>query len=243
MLVGVVLANAASSGGITPISHLICGELLPLSVRPLFGNVLSLYVGGLSFVFLNVFPLLSAALGSAGLFACLAGVNVGLIVLTGCVVPETRGLSLEQVQLRHFSSRKKTVEAAGEAEAAAEAGEAIERTEASQREAEASEREAEAAENGDGGAGKEMEQREVETRRKETQIDMERCEEAEREEGKKGQQTSTEKEAERCNFSNGMHNTGQWTTVPLNEADDLDNRNQATRRIACRGTITLNNRR
>ena len=126
---------------------------------------------------------------------------------------------------------------------AAEAGEAIERTEASEREAEASEREAEAAEDGDGGAGKEMEQREVETRRKETQIDMERCEEAEREEGKKGQQTSTEKEAERCNVSNGMHNTGQWTTVPLHDADGLDNRNQATRRIACRGTITLNNRR
>ncbi|KAF0314075.1 Facilitated trehalose transporter Tret1 [Amphibalanus amphitrite] len=73
VLLGVVLANAASSGGVSPISHVICGELLPLSIRPLFGNVLSLYLGGMSLTFLNIFPLLRSALGSHGLFAALAG--------------------------------------------------------------------------------------------------------------------------------------------------------------------------
>ena len=109
-----VLANAASSGGISPLSHVICGELLPLSVRPLFGNVLSLYLGGLAFSFIHLFPVLRSTLGSAGLFATLAGVNVLLIVHATCLLPETRGLSLEQVQIRHFSSKKKPIGGGGD---------------------------------------------------------------------------------------------------------------------------------
>ncbi|XP_043241019.1 sugar transporter ERD6-like 6 [Amphibalanus amphitrite] len=126
VLLGVVLANAASSGGVSPISHVICGELLPLSIRPLFGNVLSLYLGGMSLTFLNIFPLLRSALGSHGLFAALAGVNVLLMLYAAFLLPETRGLSLEQVQMRHFSSKKKTaaVEANGAA-VAAEEGKAV----------------------------------------------------------------------------------------------------------------------
>ena len=115
MLVGIVLSNAASAGGISPISHVVCGELLPLSVRPLFGNVLSLYLGCMSLFFLNVFPLLRSEIGSAGLFTCLAGVNLALILHARFLLPETRGLSLEQVQLRHFSSKKKATPAAAEA--------------------------------------------------------------------------------------------------------------------------------
>ena len=115
MLVGIVMANAASAGGISPISHVVCGELLPLSVRPLFGNVLSLYLGCMSLFFLNVFPLLRSEIGSAGLFTCLAGVNLALILHARFLLPETRGLSLEQVQLRHFSSKKKATPAAAEA--------------------------------------------------------------------------------------------------------------------------------
>ena len=109
MLLGIVLANAASAGGISPLCHVLCGELLPLSVRPLFGNLLSLYLGGLAFVFIHLFPVVKSALGSAGLFACIAGVNVLLILHASFLLPETRGLSLEQVQLRHFSSKKKPV--------------------------------------------------------------------------------------------------------------------------------------
>ena len=57
--------------------------------------------------------MLKSELGSAGLFGCLAGVNVLLIMHAGFLLPETRGLSLEQVQLRHFSSKKKTVKSEG----------------------------------------------------------------------------------------------------------------------------------
>ncbi|XP_037073762.1 sugar transporter ERD6-like [Pollicipes pollicipes] len=101
VVVGVVLANAGSLGGVSALSHLFCGELLPLAVRQMFGNVLSLYMGALGMTFIHLFPVLREALGLSGLFAALAG---------------TRGLTLEQVQFKHFSTKRRAEE---EAEATA----------------------------------------------------------------------------------------------------------------------------
>ncbi|XP_043241986.1 facilitated trehalose transporter Tret1-2 homolog [Amphibalanus amphitrite] len=107
VVVGIVVANAASNGGISQLSHLFLGELLPTRVRQMVGSAVSLYMGALSAVFIHLFPVLTSAVGSAGLFAVLAAVNVLQVTFAYFCLPETRGLSLEEVQVRHFSSKKK----------------------------------------------------------------------------------------------------------------------------------------
>ena len=103
-------------GGISQLSHLYIGETLPTRVRQMVGSAISLYMGALSAGFIHLFPVLTSALGNAGLFTALAGVNLLQMIFAQCFLPETKGLSLEQVQVRHFSSKKKQEEAKKAAE-------------------------------------------------------------------------------------------------------------------------------
>ena len=105
VVVGIAVANAASMGGISQLSHLFLGETLPIRVRQMVGSAVSLYMGALSAIFIHLFPILTSVLGNAGLFLSLAGVNVLQVMFARCFLPETRGLSLEEVQKRHFSSK------------------------------------------------------------------------------------------------------------------------------------------
>ena len=97
-------------GGISQLSHLFMGETLPIRVRQMVGSAVSLYMGALSAVFIHLFPILTSVLGNAGLFLSLAGVNMLQVMFARCFLPETRGLSLEEVQKRHFSSKLKKEE-------------------------------------------------------------------------------------------------------------------------------------
>ena len=45
-----------------------------------------------------------SSLGSAGLFAALAGVNMLQLVFACFCMPETRGLTLEEVQMKYFNT-------------------------------------------------------------------------------------------------------------------------------------------
>ncbi|XP_037073760.1 uncharacterized protein LOC119094953 [Pollicipes pollicipes] len=129
VMVGIIVANAASMGGISQLSHLYLGETLPVSVRQMYGSAISLYMGALSMAFIHLFPVLKGTLSLSGLFAALAGVNVLQVVFARCLLPETRGLTLEQVQFKHFSTKRREEEPAEATAAAAAAKEAQERPE------------------------------------------------------------------------------------------------------------------
>ena len=105
-LIGVLLANAAAQAGITPVSFLYLSELLPTAVRPLAGNWFVIYISVLNLCAVRLFPVATAAAGTHGVFLAVAGLCGVQLVYALLLLPETKDMSLEEVQRRHFSSKR-----------------------------------------------------------------------------------------------------------------------------------------
>ncbi|XP_043225523.1 facilitated trehalose transporter Tret1-like [Amphibalanus amphitrite] len=110
-LAGMICTICSYSLGIGPISWVIFGEMLPSSVRELYGSIIIIFWSLTLFTVLQVFPELTALLGNSGTFWLFAGVCAVQVLFAFCVVPETRLRTLEDIHQEHFVGKSK-----GEAE-------------------------------------------------------------------------------------------------------------------------------
>lgn len=94
-LFGYIASFAISLG---PLPHLMMSEVFPLSVRGAGMSIASVSNWGFNFVVVFMFPLMLSTIGLAGAFTLFAIVCIGGILFTMALVPETRGVSLEQIE-------------------------------------------------------------------------------------------------------------------------------------------------
>ncbi len=102
-MAGLVLYIAAFAASIGPLPWVMMSELFPQHVRGLGMSVASLANWGFNFLVVFSFPVLVASIGLGGVFAIYALVCVTGIIFTARRVPETSGVSLEEIEL-HLKS-------------------------------------------------------------------------------------------------------------------------------------------
>jgi SP family galactose:H+ symporter-like MFS transporter len=101
--VGMVLYIAAFAASIGPLPWVMMSEIFPLKVRSLGMSVTSLANWGFNFLVVFSFPMAVASFGLGGVFAVYALVCAAGLVFTYLLVPETNGVSLEEIE-RHLES-------------------------------------------------------------------------------------------------------------------------------------------
>ena len=116
VLAGALATVLSYGAGIAPVTFTYLVELLPNSTRAITINMVLLYFGLVQFCAIHFFPAMERGLGNHGTFWLFAAVNVLQVLLATFALPETRGLSLEQIQHRFFSARRRGSSAAGQAE-------------------------------------------------------------------------------------------------------------------------------
>jgi SP family sugar porter-like MFS transporter len=99
MLVLVLAAMACYSMSLAPVVWVVIAEIFPNRIR---GGAMSIAVTALwiaCFVLTYTFPIMNAALGTAGVFWTYAAICLaGLLFLYFCL-PETKGKSLEEIEI------------------------------------------------------------------------------------------------------------------------------------------------
>lgn len=101
--VGLVLYIAAFAASIGPLPWVMMSEIFPLKVRSLGMSVTSLANWGFNFLVVFSFPILVSSIGLGGVFAVYALVCAAGLIFTYLLVPETSGVSLEEIE-RHLES-------------------------------------------------------------------------------------------------------------------------------------------
>ncbi|XP_037069761.1 facilitated trehalose transporter Tret1-like [Pollicipes pollicipes] len=106
-LLGAVLLQLTFSCIVLPIAYTYVNELLPNRTRTLCANVTmgTMYID--LFIFFKVFPMLVSSIGLGGVFIIHLLVSVSQIVFATFCLPETKDLSLEQIQ-KLFQTTKST---------------------------------------------------------------------------------------------------------------------------------------
>ncbi len=94
-LLGYIASFAISLG---PLPHLMMSEVFPLSVRGAGMSMASVSNWGFNFIVVFTFPVMLNTIGLAGAFTLFAVVCLAGIVFTLARVPETRGVSLENIE-------------------------------------------------------------------------------------------------------------------------------------------------
>ena len=97
-LLALVLAISFFCMGVGPVPWCVIGEIVPARLSDAAGAALVLFYNVTSLAGVQVFPALLAALGIGGVFAAHAGVTGAILLLVAAAVPETRGLSLQQIE-------------------------------------------------------------------------------------------------------------------------------------------------
>ena len=97
-LTGLVLYIASFAIALGPLPWVMMSEIFPLSVRGLGMGAASLANWGFNFLVVLTFPILLSSLGLAGVFSIYALVCVAGLFFTARYVPETSGLTLEEIE-------------------------------------------------------------------------------------------------------------------------------------------------
>jgi MFS transporter, SP family, galactose:H+ symporter len=98
------IASFAISVG--PLPHLMMSEVFPLSVRGPGMSVSSVSNWGFNFVVVFLFPVMLGAIGLSWTFALFAAVCIGGMFFTAFYLPETKGVSLEEIESHLRSGQK-----------------------------------------------------------------------------------------------------------------------------------------
>lgn len=104
-LIGLVLYVASFAISIGPLPWVMMSEIFPLHLRGPGMSAASITNWVFNFIVVLTFPVLVADIGLAGVFSIYALVCVGGVVFTARLVPETSGISLEEIE-RHLKGGK-----------------------------------------------------------------------------------------------------------------------------------------
>ncbi|MDF2996047.1 MAG: sugar transporter [Xanthobacteraceae bacterium] len=97
-LIGLVLYIASFAIALGPLPWVMMAEIFPLRLRGLGMGAASLANWGFNFLVVLTFPVLLETLGLAGVFSIYALVCVAGLVFAARYVPETSGLTLEEIE-------------------------------------------------------------------------------------------------------------------------------------------------
>lgn len=101
--IGLVVYIAAFAASIGPLPWVMMAEIFPLHVRGLGMSITSLANWAFNFLVVFSFPVLVSSIGLGGVFTIYALVCVAGLLFTSRLVPETSGVSLEEIE-RHLMS-------------------------------------------------------------------------------------------------------------------------------------------
>jgi sugar porter (SP) family MFS transporter len=101
--IGLMVYIAAFAASIGPLPWVMMSEIFPLHVRGLGMSITSLANWGFNFLVVFSFPVLVSSIGLGGVFTIYALVCVAGLLFTARLVPETSGMSLEDIE-RHLMS-------------------------------------------------------------------------------------------------------------------------------------------
>ncbi len=104
-VIGMALYIAAFAASIGPLPWVMMAEIFPSHVRGMAMGVTSLTNWGFNFLVVFSFPVLVSTLGLGGVFGIYALVCVAGIAFTYLRIPETSGVSLEEIEKHLFSGR------------------------------------------------------------------------------------------------------------------------------------------
>jgi MFS transporter, SP family, galactose:H+ symporter len=96
--VGLVLYIAAFAASVGPLPWVMMSEIFPLHVCAAGMSVASIANWGMNFLVVFSFPLMVSSMGLAGVFGLYAAVCAVGLVFTQMLVPETSGVSLEEIE-------------------------------------------------------------------------------------------------------------------------------------------------
>ncbi|XP_043195483.1 facilitated trehalose transporter Tret1-2 homolog [Amphibalanus amphitrite] len=102
VLVGALIIFFTYGVGIAPVTWVYFSELTASAVRSVSLNILLVCFGLMMFSFVHSYVWLESVLGIHGVFWALSVLSVVQIVFAQIWLPETRGLTLEQIQSRYF---------------------------------------------------------------------------------------------------------------------------------------------
>ena len=108
-LAGAAVVQLTWSAFIAPISLVFINELIPNKTRMIGANIVMGWTYSQLFVLVKIYPTLKDAVGFGGIFLIHAAMSALQIPLATFGLPETSGLSLEQIQ-KLFVKRSKDVE-------------------------------------------------------------------------------------------------------------------------------------
>lgn len=103
---GLMLYVAAFAIAIGPLPWVMMAEVFPLQVRALGMSIASLVNWGFNFLVVFSFPVMLSHLGLEGVFGLYALVCIAGLAFTQWFVPETNGVSLEEIE-RHLNSGRR----------------------------------------------------------------------------------------------------------------------------------------
>ena len=97
-LVNLMLYVIGFSLGWGPIPWLFMGEALPAKIRGPAASIVTAFNWGCTFVITKAFPGLLAVIGEVGVFSLFAAIMVLGTIFTIFFVPETKGMTLEDIE-------------------------------------------------------------------------------------------------------------------------------------------------
>ncbi|XP_037071209.1 facilitated trehalose transporter Tret1-like [Pollicipes pollicipes] len=107
-LAALVLAVFFFCMGVGSVSWCLIGEMVPPRLSDAAGAALVFYYNVASLLSVQLFPAMLAALGLGGVFLVHAGIVSALLLVVVLAVPETRGLSLQQIEALFEAPRDDT---------------------------------------------------------------------------------------------------------------------------------------
>ena len=100
MLVLVLMAIACYAMSLAPVTWVVIAEIFPNQMRGFLMSIAVTVLWIACFILTYTFPLLNASLGAAGTFWCYAAICLAGLIFLYVRLPETKGQSLEEIELK-----------------------------------------------------------------------------------------------------------------------------------------------
>ncbi|CAH2061111.1 unnamed protein product, partial [Iphiclides podalirius] len=99
--------------GMTPMSNVISGEVIPLEFRSMISSIGVFTLAVFMFMVLKTFPLLLDSIGLYGIYAIYSAILTYILILLWFILPETSGKTLQQIEneLKGFHHQLEDAEA------------------------------------------------------------------------------------------------------------------------------------
>ena len=97
--IGIILASTLSTLGYETLVHVVIAEIFPLNVKSVAMTLQNILGGFLSFLTVKMYQEVKDVAGLTGVFWFYAGVSLIGAVFSYCLVPETKGKSLREIQV------------------------------------------------------------------------------------------------------------------------------------------------